>query len=54
MLFCMLLATSVFAQENLDAGYDDPYIDPKKTITSFKQNNNVEFTRKYLLGICKG
>ena len=50
----MFLTTLVLAQESLGIGDNDPYIDPNKTSTSFKQNLHFEYPRKYILGISYG
>ena len=50
----MLLTTSVIAQDSLDTGDDDPYIDPTKTSSLFKPNKHFESPRKYILGISYG
>jgi len=50
----MLLTTSVIAQDSLDTGDDDPYIDPSKTSSLFKPNKHFESPRKYILGISYG
>ena len=50
----MLLTTLVIAQDNLDIGDDDPYIDPSKTSSLFKPNKHFQSPRKYILGISYG
>ena len=50
----MFLTTSVIAQDSLDTGDDDPYIDPSKTSSLFKPNKHFESPRKYILGISYG
>ena len=50
----MLLTTSVIAQDSLDIGDDDPYIDQSKTSSLFKPNKHFESPLKYILGISYG
>ena len=50
----MLLTTLVIAQDNLDIGDDDPYIDQSKTSSLFKPNKHFDSPRKYILGISYG
>jgi hypothetical protein len=50
----MLLTTSVIAQDSLDIGDDDPYIDLSKTSSLFKPKKHFESPRKYILGISYG
>ena len=50
----MFLTTSVIAQDSLDIGDDDPYIDQSKTSSLFKPNKHFESPRKYILGISYG
>ena len=50
----MFLTTSVIAQDSLDIGDDDPYIDQSKTSSLFKPNKHFESPLKYILGISYG
>ena len=50
----MLLTTLVIAQDNLDIGDDDPYIDQSKTSSLFKPNKHFDSLLKYILGISYG
>ena len=50
----MFLTTSVIAQDSLDIGDDDPYIDHSKTSSLFKPNKHFESPLKYILGISYG
>ena len=54
VLFCVLLTTSLIAQDSLDIGDDDPYIDQSKTSSLFKPNKHFESPLKYILGISYG
>ena len=50
----LLISTTVIAQDRLNTGDDDPYIDPSKTSSLFKPNKHFQSPRKYILGISYG
>ena len=50
----MFLTTLVYAQDSLYIVEDDAYIDPNKTSTTFEQNKQFEYPRKYIFGISYG
>ena len=49
-----MLTTTVFAQDSLDIGYDDHYINLNNTSATFNPNKNVKSPRKYMFGIGYG
>ena len=50
----MLLTTAVIAQDSLDTGDDDSYIDPDRTSDLFQPDKRVESPRTYMFGIGYG